>query len=730
MVEKRGLFIGFCIVLIFTSFVSAVVPASVSLGKQKVIVVYAYPSYVNNLPFFDKKAAADLLFGEDSAASYFKEMSFGQAEIVGSDGNPGGVDDFYGPFALEMQAGECTPDTVYKKLGEALKPYHVLEDGLTVAVLLVTENCKGFVGGGEHHSVDFGTQTQPLSVGFAIDFTSSAVAKFDLPTITHELLHSVGLGHAMYFYCLFQEGVSPDDCTSIVEHGDPFDIMGSSNILSESNSVILEAVGWIGNGDQNIITVTPETLPADKTFILKPLADLSPGLKAIKIPHGRIYQGILGEVNTFLYVEYRKPVGPDKKLQDYFTANNKKTNVFQGVLLHTNIFRERYSKLFNPFPLAPEDSGECNRNSIESCARGLMSALPYGKSYTDPNTGTVIRVGSPTAEGLPTTIEKLGRTDFTPPEVGEIKVTDTDDPCIVDLEVNPTDPSGISKVEWYEFAGSAADTSKKLGEASEAPWGMTYDLVKLYPEDGTNRHVWVRVYDNAKTEGGKVENNYKDSPLSIPNKCFSKAPIVIIDSPYLDKPFSSENGERRLKFPRPVRNPVPLKIKMISTDGFFISLYQLDSEDVTSAYGRRINIQTEATLESEGLKEKIVSIALFLEVGKHRLSLTVRSGSGGSGDDTQVFIDIDVLPSIPFIRGDSNNDGKVDISDAINTLNYLYSGTGKADCQDAGDANDDGRVDISDAVYTLNYLFQGNPAKLPVPNSLEESDKTYDTLVC
>ena len=65
------------------------------------------------------------------------------------------------------------------------------------------------------------------------------------------------------------------------------------------------------------------------------------------------------------------------------------------------------------------------------------------------------------------------------------------------------------------------------------------------------------------------------------------------------------------------------------------------------------------------------------------------------------------ISEIQFRRGDSNTDSGVDISDPINTLNVLFSGTGTINCRDAADANDDGAVDLSDAVYTLNFLFTG-----------------------
>ncbi len=71
-----------------------------------------------------------------------------------------------------------------------------------------------------------------------------------------------------------------------------------------------------------------------------------------------------------------------------------------------------------------------------------------------------------------------------------------------------------------------------------------------------------------------------------------------------------------------------------------------------------------------------------------------------------------------FIRGDSNFDGHVDISDPINTLSFLFLGKGTIPCREAADANSSGDVDISDAIYTLEFLFIGGPApKPPYPNS-------------
>ncbi len=86
------------------------------------------------------------------------------------------------------------------------------------------------------------------------------------------------------------------------------------------------------------------------------------------------------------------------------------------------------------------------------------------------------------------------------------------------------------------------------------------------------------------------------------------------------------------------------------------------------------------------------------------------------------------IPEPKFIRGDSNQDAKVDISDVIYSLNYLFKNGPDPACLDAADANDDGQIDISDAVRILLYLFSGQT--LPLPNPNPGLDPTVDNLGC
>jgi len=72
---------------------------------------------------------------------------------------------------------------------------------------------------------------------------------------------------------------------------------------------------------------------------------------------------------------------------------------------------------------------------------------------------------------------------------------------------------------------------------------------------------------------------------------------------------------------------------------------------------------------------------------------------------------------VRFIRGDANGDLKLDISDAVSVITYLFL-EGTTDCPEALDGDDDGEIVLTDAIFILHYLFLGGPqpgAPFPVP---------------
>ncbi len=85
--------------------------------------------------------------------------------------------------------------------------------------------------------------------------------------------------------------------------------------------------------------------------------------------------------------------------------------------------------------------------------------------------------------------------------------------------------------------------------------------------------------------------------------------------------------------------------------------------------------------------------------------------------------------NVPFVRGDTNGDGSMDLSDSVAILGYLFLGGEQPGCLRSADLDDSGDLDLSDPVYLLNYLFLGGPEPaLPVESC--GSDPTVDDLGC
>ncbi len=105
-----------------------------------------------------------------------------------------------------------------------------------------------------------------------------------------------------------------------------------------------------------------------------------------------------------------------------------------------------------------------------------------------------------------------------------------------------------------------------------------------------------------------------------------------------------------------------------------------------------------------------------------------RAGNLGASGTTAFAV---IIPPQMFRRGDCNQDGAMDISDAVSALNTLFGGGSPFGCDDACDNNDDGSVDISDPVHGLATLFTMGPQPpAPGPGPGCGADPTADPIDC
>ena len=94
-------------------------------------------------------------------------------------------------------------------------------------------------------------------------------------------------------------------------------------------------------------------------------------------------------------------------------------------------------------------------------------------------------------------------------------------------------------------------------------------------------------------------------------------------------------------------------------------------------------------------------------------------------------------PGENFVRGDTNGDGAINLTDGVVPLLFLFSGGAEPACMDAADANDTGAVEITDAIIIFSWLFTGGvapaaPSPLSPGYTAAEcgADATEDGLGC
>ena len=80
-----------------------------------------------------------------------------------------------------------------------------------------------------------------------------------------------------------------------------------------------------------------------------------------------------------------------------------------------------------------------------------------------------------------------------------------------------------------------------------------------------------------------------------------------------------------------------------------------------------------------------------------------------------------------MVRGDVDDNGTFNLSDAVQILNFLFGGGPDPTCLDAADVTDDGLINISDASFALNFLFLAGPYPLP-PYPVPGLDPTPDDI--
>jgi hypothetical protein len=96
------------------------------------------------------------------------------------------------------------------------------------------------------------------------------------------------------------------------------------------------------------------------------------------------------------------------------------------------------------------------------------------------------------------------------------------------------------------------------------------------------------------------------------------------------------------------------------------------------------------------------------------VQIMFRFGTDGYSVAEGWYIDDIEIKTREIICGDANDDDDVNVSDAVNIINYIFiPGSPAPDPLCVANANGDESVNVSDAVYIINYVFMGGGAPSP-----------------
>jgi len=143
-----------------------------------------------------------------------------------------------------------------------------------------------------------------------------------------------------------------------------------------------------------------------------------------------------------------------------------------------------------------------------------------------------------------------------------------------------------------------------------------------------------------------------------------------------------------------------------------------------------------ASVSVDGKNWQEIRVQPFEAAPENMLAGMVSTATNDADGQAQaIFCDVsldggrEVAPT--FLRGDTDADGALTLTDGIQTLNFLFSGGTPPSCLDAADTNDEGGINLTDAIHTLNYLFTGGPEPLaPFPSCGPDAQGDTDGVDC
>jgi hypothetical protein len=129
-----------------------------------------------------------------------------------------------------------------------------------------------------------------------------------------------------------------------------------------------------------------------------------------------------------------------------------------------------------------------------------------------------------------------------------------------------------------------------------------------------------------------------------------------------------------------------------------------DESATSDSYGGLLNVDPAVPHGT------VITLTANVESGRKVLSRQFHVYTPDLNPLVRGWSEIRQIPCRSFLRGDVDQNGPIQITDALVVFDFLFSGAGEPRCLAAADSNGDGFVDVSDGIYLLEFLFSGGSA--------------------
>lgn len=341
-------------------------------AKKELVILF---NFQNNTatPFTTAQVRSAFFTGSPSSNTFFQENSFGSTSLVGKLSTTG---DIYGWYTIPVNLGStCDTTTWETDARQAATTAGVNLTGYDSIIYIFPNTAACSYGGQAWWSWSSDGTTTTVNKKIYINGT------LDLATLSHELGHTFGEGHADSYRCVNGSGQAvaiSANCT-IGEYGDPFDVMGNGGLVQMSGFHKGESE-WLAGGNTQTVTTSG-------TYTLAPTETSTTGTQTLRILWGTdSVTNPSRPATRYYYLEYRRPTGFD-------AAFGSSSAVVNGVTIRLATDYS-YTDTYGTWPYSYQSWLIDTTPSTSSFSDAPLAA---GQTFTDPTLNLCVKTVSLTS---------------------------------------------------------------------------------------------------------------------------------------------------------------------------------------------------------------------------------------------------------------------------------------------------------------------------------------------